>query len=76
MFECGALAVKLYRATAPKRSAFREAAILALVESLALPVPSVWGVRQIDDRWGVVMARADGPSFADAVSRQPSLIPA
>jgi len=73
VFESGALVVKLYRATAPKRSAFREAAILALVESFGLPVPSVWGVRQIDDRWGVMMARADGPTFADAMSGQPSL---
>jgi aminoglycoside phosphotransferase (APT) family kinase protein len=33
-------------------------------------------VLQIDDRWGVTMARADGPSFTDAMSREPDLIPA
>jgi aminoglycoside phosphotransferase (APT) family kinase protein len=72
----GTLVVKLYRTTAPKRSAFREAAILALVEQLGLPVPAVWGVRQIHNRWGVTMARADGPTLADAMNRQPNLLPA
>jgi aminoglycoside phosphotransferase (APT) family kinase protein len=76
VFECGAMVIKLYKATAQKRSAFREAAILALVESLGLPVPPVCGVQQVGDRWGVIMARADGPSFADAVGRQLDQTPA
>jgi aminoglycoside phosphotransferase (APT) family kinase protein len=76
VFECGALVVKLYRATAAKGSAFREAAALAVAESLGLPVPSVQGVRPIGDRWGVLMDRAEGPSFADAVRQQPVLTPA
>ena len=50
VYECGELVVKLYRATASKRSAFREAAILAEIEALELPAPTVWGVRQIDER--------------------------
>jgi hypothetical protein len=76
VFECGALVVKLYRAMAAKGSAFREASALAVAESLGLPVPSVQGVRLIDDRWGVLMARAEGPSFADAISREPAPAPA
>ena len=75
VLEYGAAAVKLYNADRPKRAAFREAAILALVESFALPVPEVQGVRQINGRWGVIMSRADGPSFAEAVRRQPELLP-
>jgi tRNA A-37 threonylcarbamoyl transferase component Bud32 len=66
VYECGAMAVKLYKDAAQKRSAFREAAILAVAESLGIPVPIVFGVRQIGDRWGVMMSRADGPTFADA----------
>jgi len=76
VFEYGTNVVKLYKPTAPKRSAFREAAALALVESLELPTPAIFGVVQIDARWGIVMARADGPSFADTVARQPALLPA
>ncbi len=42
VYECGEWVVKLYRATAPKRSAFREAAILAAIEAFELPAPTVW----------------------------------
>ncbi|WP_026873755.1 phosphotransferase family protein [Inquilinus limosus] len=78
VFDAGALAVKLYRttATAPKRAAFREAAVLAQVESLGLPVPSARAVGQIDGRWGIAMTRAEGPSFADAMERRPEEAPA
>ena len=76
VYECGELVVKLYRATASKRPAFREAAILAAIEALELPAPTVWGVRQIDERWGVLMARADGPTFAEGLRREPNMAPA
>ncbi|WP_221939072.1 phosphotransferase family protein [Mycobacterium sp. KBS0706] len=73
VFACGDLVLKLYRTTASasKRAAFREASILALVESLGLPAPAVHGVGQIDGRWGIAMTRADGPSLADALQREP-----
>ena len=67
----GAMAVKLYKPSAPKRSAFAEAANLALAGSFGLPVPAVDGVLQFGDRWGIVMARADGPSFAESMRGQP-----
>jgi aminoglycoside phosphotransferase (APT) family kinase protein len=76
VYECGELVVKLYRATASKRSAFREAAILAAIEALELPAPTVWGVRQIDERWGVSMARADGRTFSEGLRREPNMAPA
>jgi aminoglycoside phosphotransferase (APT) family kinase protein len=76
VFACGALAMKLYKSTAPKRSAFREAAILAAVESLELPAPIVHGVRQIGDRWGVLMSRVEGPPFAEAVVQEAGTLPA
>lgn len=75
VFEYGTGVVKLYKSSAPKRSAFREAAVLALAKSLGLPVPQVRGVQQIGDRWGVIMTRADGPSFADAMRRQRERVP-
>jgi serine/threonine-protein kinase RIO1 len=37
VYEHGELALKLYKTTASKSSTFREAAILAIVESSALP---------------------------------------
>ena len=76
VFEYGTAVVKLYNADRPKRSAFREAAILALAESFGLPVPEVHAVRQISGRWGVIMSHASAPSFADAVHREPDLLPA
>jgi aminoglycoside phosphotransferase (APT) family kinase protein len=76
VFEYGTAVVKLYNADRPKRSAFREAAILALVESFGLPVPEVYAARQINSRWGVIMSRAPAPSFADAVRRRTDLLPA
>ena len=76
VFVCGALVVKLYKPAAPKRSPFREAAILAMVESLELSAPIVHGVQQIGDRWGVLMSRAEGPSFAEIVTHQVQTLPA
>jgi aminoglycoside phosphotransferase (APT) family kinase protein len=68
----GDAVIKLYKAGVPKRAVFREAAALAQAEALGLPVPSVGGVRQIDGRWGIVMTRVDGRSFAEAIVAQPA----
>jgi aminoglycoside phosphotransferase (APT) family kinase protein len=76
VFEYGTLAVKLFKKAAAKHAVFREAANLALVESFGLPVPSVRGVLQIGDHWGLAMDRADGTSFADALHCRPHLVQA
>jgi len=76
VFEYGRTVLKLYRSDVPKRSAFREAAILAIVESLEVPAPRAFGVRQIGERWGVIMSRVEGPSFADALLTRPASMPA
>jgi hypothetical protein len=39
VFEYDRTVLKLYRSEVPKRSAFREAAILAIVESFEVPAP-------------------------------------
>jgi hypothetical protein len=65
LFEWDGRALKLYRAPAAKRVAFREAAIHAAVEALGLPVPAVWGVRQIGGRWGILFDRVSAASFAE-----------
>ena len=72
VFEFGEAVIKLYKTGVPKRTVFREAAALAQAEALGLPVPSVGGVRQIDGRWGMVMDRIDGRSFADVIDAQPA----
>jgi Phosphotransferase enzyme family len=46
VFEYGAGVLKLYRAGIPKRSAFREAAVLAIVETFDLPTPRVEAVHR------------------------------
>jgi hypothetical protein len=67
VFAFGDGALKLYGATAAKRSAFREAANAAVAESLGLPVPEILGIRRVGDRWGIVMGLAEGPSFAESI---------
>ncbi len=65
VYEYGELALKLYPSQASKAAVFREAANLALLERLALPTPRVHAAGDYDGRWGLVMDRAYGPSFAD-----------
>ena len=67
VYEYGELVLKLYRAHASKSAPFREAAALAIIEPFALPAPNAHEVGQYEGRWGVVMTRASGPSFADAM---------
>lgn len=66
VYEFGDLVLKLYRAGPRKGSAFKEAAILAAIEPLDLPAPRVFGVEQLDGRWGIIMQRVEGPAFAEA----------
>jgi hypothetical protein len=75
VFEWGSRVVKLCRSTGSKQVIFREAAINAAVEALGLPVPAVWGVRQIDGRWGIVFDRVSGGSFAEQMLSDPGAIP-
>lgn len=67
VFEYRAAVVKLHKSTAPKRSAFREAAVVAIVEGLGLPVPKVLGVKQFGNSWGVIMTRRRGGSQPDVI---------
>jgi len=75
VFEWGSRVVKLYRSSARKSTAFREAAIHAAVEAMALPVPAVWGVLEIGGRWGIVVDCVKGRSFAERMREDASLIP-
>jgi RIO-like serine/threonine protein kinase len=71
VFELGKAVIKLYKAGVPKHTAFREAAALTQAEAMGLPVPWVDDVRQIGGRWGVVMDRVDGRSFAKSWAPTP-----
>jgi aminoglycoside phosphotransferase (APT) family kinase protein len=75
VFEWGSRVVKLYRSPARKPTAFREAAIHAAVEAMALPVPAVWGVLEVNGRWGIVFDRVKERSFAERMREDPSVIP-
>jgi hypothetical protein len=75
VFEWGSRVVKLYRSPARKPTAFREAAIHAAVEAMALPVPAVSGVLEIGGRWGIVFDRINEGSFAERMSGDPSVTP-
>src|SRR5436190_2000777 len=83
IFEWDSRVVKLYKLKAAKPAAFREAAIHATVEALGLPVPGVWGVQEIEGRWGLVFDRESlrspsssiGPTHAAAIPPQTSAGP-
>jgi aminoglycoside phosphotransferase (APT) family kinase protein len=75
VFEYGKMVLKLYRPEIPKRSAFREAAILSIIEPFELPTPRAEGVRRMANRWGVTMTRAEGITFADGLRLQPQRMP-
>jgi aminoglycoside phosphotransferase (APT) family kinase protein len=71
IFEWGSCALKLYKSNDAKPAAFREAAIHAAAETLGLPVPKVWSVQKIGDRWGIVFDRVVQSSFAEKMSNNP-----
>jgi aminoglycoside phosphotransferase (APT) family kinase protein len=75
VFEWGARVLKLYRSSTRKPMAFREAALHAAVEAMALPVPAVWGVLEVSGRWGIVFDRVGEGSFAERMREDPSVIP-
>src|SRR3712207_6364924 len=75
VFATPAGALKLYRAGAPKASAFREAAHLAIVEALGLPAPRVLSVEEVEERWGIEMTLAPGEAFGSAMKRMPERTP-
>src|SRR4030081_940128 len=72
VFEWGEAVIKLYKAGVPKHTAFREAAALTQAEAMGLPVPWVDDVRQIGGRWGGVVGRGGGGSFAEIIGAHPA----
>ena len=72
VFEYGRDALKLYPAGSGKTAVFREAATLALVESLDLPAPRVRGAGLFDGAWGLQMSRAEGETFAEQLVADPA----
>lgn len=71
VFARGARVLKLYKSAEEKAAAFREAALHAAVEAMGLPVPRLWGLEQVGDRWGVIFDRIEGSSFADRIKNAP-----
>ena len=72
VFEYGNHVVKLYKSVTAKPTVFREAAIHAAVADLGLPVPAVWGVLQLECRWGIVFDRVNQASFAKWILENPN----
>ena len=60
VFAYGSHALKLYRTGTSKASPFREAANLAVIESLGISAPRVLELIEHGGRWGVVMTLAEG----------------
>ena len=60
----GSNVIKLYREGHGKHEAFREAAILSVLEDADLPTPSVYAVKQFGGRWGLEMSRAPAATIS------------
>jgi len=75
IFEWGSRIVKLYKSTAAKPAAFREAAIHAAAEAMGLPVSRVWSVQEVGGRWGLVFDRVKQVSFAEQMLNNPDNVP-
>jgi len=74
VFARGSRVLKLYKDLATKPAAFREAALHAAVEAMGLPVPRVWGVEEVDGRWGIAFDRVHGPSLAERMRAAPAAV--
>jgi aminoglycoside phosphotransferase (APT) family kinase protein len=68
--------LKAYFDPAAKREVFREAAILSAIETFDLPTPRAIEAGQYDGRWGLVMTRAPGKPFLEAMLADPAAVPA
>lgn len=75
VFAHGEYVAKLYFEAAAKREVFREAAILSAIETFGLPTPRVIEAGQFDGRWGLVMTRAPGKPFLEAMLADAAVIP-
>lgn len=75
VFAHGEHVLKLYIDDGAKAQVFREAATLAAIEPLGLPVPAVIDVGRYDGRWGLVMTRAPGRTFLEAMMADAAVVP-
>ena len=67
--------LKAYFDPAAKREVFREAALLSAIEPLGLPTPRVIEAGQFEGRWGLVMTRAPGRPFLEAMLAEMESVP-
>lgn len=67
VFEYGEYVLKLCHGARAEELVLREAVALRAIECTRLPVPRAIGVRQFEDGWGLVMTRAPGQAFAEAM---------
>jgi len=74
VFAYGDDVLKLYRHNG-KAQAFREAATLAALAGGGLRIPDIRAAGQFGERWGLVMSRARGVPFAEAMVVDLSLVP-
>jgi aminoglycoside phosphotransferase (APT) family kinase protein len=63
--------LKLYYAGKSRAAVEREYRVTRAVRAAGLPAPEAYEVVEIDDRWGVVLERVEGPSLFDATLRRP-----
>lgn len=68
--------LKLYHAGVSRDAADHEGAILDALEAAGIAAPRSRGVIAHDGRWGLVMTRAGGRPFAEAMLAEPAVVPA
>lgn len=71
VYECGDIAVKLFKKDVFKTKALYEALTHARVEATGLPVPKIREVSVIDDRWAIHMDLIRGKTLAEVMEAHP-----
>ena len=55
--------VKLFKAGTPRRNSVHEARMTRAVFAAGLPAPEVFGKVTLEERFGIVLGRLDGPTL-------------
>ncbi len=71
----GADVLKLYHAGVPRSAPEDEGRILDVLEDAGIAAPRARGLVLHDGRWGLVMSRAEGGAFAEAMLADPACVP-
>ncbi len=72
VYQCGGMAIKVFKEGAPKTAALYEALTHARVEATGLRVPVIHEVSVIGSRWAIHMDCIEGETLAERMEKDPA----